>query len=346
MIFKIKAQKARLFALPAAAILLLSLLSGCQSDGSVSDVTSTSAPSESTSAAATVSDNSAKSIAEKLLKSDIEIAIEYVRNRQFDGSKVSYPYESEKTAYAELDAAQKKLYDEMLPKVQDMLPFEYTAKEYGYDVLDNVLIAASALCDDHPLCGIYFEIADVVEGDMTAALKATYFLPSDPESKDTQDTAAIKSEIRVFEEECNLIVNAIPEDFSTYDKYRYLAAVISLRTVYDYTYSGGRQISTAYGAIAGPTAICQGYSIGFEYLCRKANLWCELVSGVSQGESHAWNLVKLESGTYHVDVTWADSDQNVTLDDGWQRYFMLTQDEILTDHEIDDGTVATGTPIE
>lgn len=58
--------------------------------------------------------------------------------------------------------------------------------------------------------------------------------------------------------------------------------------------------------------------------------------------SHAWNLVKLESGTYHVDVTWADADDNKLLDAGWQSCFMLTQDEILVDHEIDDGTVATG----
>ena len=101
-------------------------------------------------------------------------------------------------------------------------------------------------------------------------------------------------------------------------------------------------MATAYGAIEGGMAICQGYATGFEYLCRKANLWCTQVSGSSQGMSHAWNLVKLESGTYHVDVTWADDDQNVPLDAGWQRYFMLAQDEILVDHEIDDDTVATG----
>lgn len=52
--------------------------------------------------------------------------------------------------------------------------------------------------------------------------------------------------------------------------------------------------------------------------------------------------MKLESDTYHIDVTWADADGNTPLDSNWQRHFMLTQDEILTDHEIEDGTVATG----
>ena len=58
--------------------------------------------------------------------------------------------------------------------------------------------------------------------------------------------------------------------------------------------------------------------------------------------AHAWNLVKLESGTYHVDLTWADADGNTPLDPAWQSYFMLTQEEILLDHQMDDGTVATG----
>ena len=33
---------------------------------------------------------------------------------------------------------------------------------------------------------------------------------------------------------------------------------------------------------------------------------CEIVTGSGRGESHAWNLVKMEDGWYHVDVTWDD----------------------------------------
>ena len=151
----------------------------------------------------------------------------------------------------------------------------------------------------------------------------------------------IKEEIQIFEEECNLIVSAIPKTLSTYDKYRYLAAVISLRTTYDNDSVGGKPTATIYGAIEGGSSICQGYASGFEYLCRKANLWCTQVSGVSQDTAHAWNLVKLESGTYHIDLTWADADGNTPLGPAWQSYFMLTQEEILLDHQMDDGTVAT-----
>lgn len=202
-------------------------------------------------------------------------------------------------------------------------------------------MAASALCRDHPEYENYFDIEEVVEGDRTTALRACYFLPYDATGA-AAATKQIKEEIQIFEEECNLIVSAIPKTFSTYDKYRYLAAVISLRTTYDNDSVGGKPSATAYGAIEGGSSICQGYASGFEYLCRKANLWCTQVSGVSQDTAHAWNLVKLESGTYHIDLTWADADGNTPLDPALQSYFMLTQEEILLDHQMDDGTVATG----
>ncbi len=311
-------------------LLLIMLLSGCEKQASSS---SDSQP-----------EIQPKEIAQARIESNIELALQYVRENPIDGwsSTVSYPYEQSDTFYSALSDKQQDLYDEMLSKVKELVPFEYTAEKDGYDVLDNVLIASSALCKDHPEYEIYFDIIEVFDGDTTTALRASYFLPYDPNAASTTDTEKIKNEVQIFEEECNLIVAAIPKGFSTYDKYRYLATLISLTTSYDNTFTGGKPSSNAYGAIEGGTSICQGYATGFEYLCRKANLWCTQVSGISQNVSHAWNLVKLESGTYHVDVTWADADINTPLDPGWQSYFMLTQDEVLIDHEIDDGTVATG----
>lgn len=331
-------------------LLLISLSVGCKKEKTdPSETHRTVTTEKSTEQAAVLPEKKQnaeiKELAKKRICSDIDLALWYVNQKPYNGSAVCYPYDANSTEYSKLNNAQKKLYDEMLPKVQSLTTFEYTAEEYGYDVLDNIFAAASALCDDHPECEIYFDIAEVFEGDTTTALKSSYFLPSDSEAKSVGDTSALKKELRIFDEECNLIVESIPKDFSAYDKYRYLAAVISIRTAYDHDFTGGKKTSTAYGAIEGPSAICQGYSTAFEYLCKKANLWCKTVSGVSQGVSHAWNLVKFESGTYHLDITWADSDMNATLDDNWHSYFMLTQEQILSDHQIDDETVATGTPL-
>ena len=64
----------------------------------------------------------------------------------------------------------------------------------------------------------------------------------------------------------------MPDEFSAYDKYRYLASVISLIT-YDYDGVGGWQVGTAYGSILNGYSVCKGYSRGFLHLCQKANLW-------------------------------------------------------------------------
>lgn len=258
---------------------------------------------------------------------------------------VSFPYEHE-SAYEKLSDSQKKLYDEILQKVKDIEDFEYSADEYGYETLDDLLISSMALCEDFPRYDMYFDVIDVIAPDnaTTTALRSYYFMPRDSSREITSpaDKEALRTELAVFDAECDIIVGAIPEDATTYDKYRFLAAYIALRTSYDYDSAGGSQIGNIYGSIEGGLSICQGYSAGFRYLCSLANLWCRMVSGQSRDVSHAWNLVKLEEGTYHVDITWSDDGMNYPNNEGWYNYFMLTQDEILMDHEIDDGTVATG----
>lgn len=126
------------------------------------------------------------------------------------------------------------------------------------------------------------------------------------------------------------IVERMPEGLSAYDKYRYLASVISLVTSYDYDGVGGWQVSTAYGAVLGGYSIYQGYSRGFMALCEKANLWCECVEGVVDGTAHMWNMVQLDTGFFHIDITWSD-ELDVPGSEQWMTYFMLTEDEITTD---------------
>ena len=168
----------RAVALTVTVVILTAVpLSGCVKQ----QPTPTPTPTESQTELQT------KSAAQLQLEEYIETAIKCVRENPVDGwsSEVSYPYDKSNTVYSELSDEQKALYDEMLAKVRDMEPFEYSAEKYGYDVLDNVLIAASALCKDYPEFEIYFDIEEVVDGDMTTALRALYFLPSDPKAPPT-----------------------------------------------------------------------------------------------------------------------------------------------------------------
>lgn len=295
----------------------------------------------------TAQDDEIKKEALGRVSDDIEFATDIIENTKFSGSQVTYPYERKQDeSYSKLTDAQKKLYDEILPKVQRIEDFTYSAEEYGYSTLDDLLVVMGALNEDHPELELYFLISEVIDGDTTTALQSHYFMPSGGDVKTKEQKDELRHELAVFDAECDAIVAGMPEGLSAYDQYRYLAVMIALRTTYDYGMDGGVQIGTAYGAIEGGLSICQGYSRGFEYLCKKADLWCETVVGLSRNVSHAWNLVRLESGTYHVDVTWSDGSDIPPDGLDWFDYFMLTQDEILIDHDIDNGTVATGTHID
>jgi len=288
-------------------------------------------------------DKNPKVAAAMMIDPFIDMAITAVDSaKRSDISAVTYPYE-QVYEYDSLNAADKSMYDEMLTKAKSFAPFSYTAKEQGYDEMDRSLRIYGALAKDHPEIENYFYMKEVLDGDMTTAIKAQYMMPWDADMKEA-DIDELRYETALFDAVCERIVEKMPEGLSTYDKYRYLAAVISFVTSYDHDGAYCWQDATAYGSIVSGHSICQGYSRGFMVLCRKANLWCECVEGEFEGTAHGWNLVKLDTGTYHVDITWAD-EKGLPDSTEWERYFMLTQDEILADHEIYEDLAATGTPI-
>lgn len=237
--------------------------------------------------------------------------------------------------YDTLNSEGKALYDEIIIKVRGFESFIYTADEYGYDVLDRVFIVSDAIMMDRPELENYFIIHEVIEGDTTVALESRYFMPGGADMEPA-NIDMLRKETELFDAVCQRIVERMPEGLSAYDKYRYLATVISLVTDYDDSFEGGWQVKTAYGSIMGGHSICQGYSRGFMTLCQKADLWCVTVNGVAgENEGHMWNMVKLDTGNYYIDVTWSDG-RGIPDSAEWLGCFMLTEDEISVDHFIDD----------
>ena len=99
----------------------------------------------------TAQDDEIKKEALERVSDDIEFAGDIIESTKFSGSQVSFPYEGSQTdAYKELTDKQKKLYDEILPKVRKIEDFTYTAEEHGYDTLDDLLIVMGALNQDYP----------------------------------------------------------------------------------------------------------------------------------------------------------------------------------------------------
>jgi len=79
---------------------------------------------------------------------------------------------------------------------------------------------------------------------------------------------------------------------------------------------------SAYDALIGKLAVCQGYALAFQKFMDAMGIEGQIVKGdikttVASG-SHAWNVVKLDGAWYSVDCTWDGQEDNTTYD-----YFLL-----------------------
>lgn len=76
---------------------------------------------------------------------------------------------------------------------------------------------------------------------------------------------------------------------------------------YDESVTAGSDRADAYsafGAIVGKMAVCQGYAEAYKMVANGLGFPCLIVT--SDSMNHAWNLVKIGGTWYHVDATWDD----------------------------------------
>lgn len=128
----------------------------------------------------------------------------------------------------------------------------------------------------------------------------------------------------------------LPEQASDIEKIRRVSDFIERRTEYDdvhFRHPGSRHIqSTAYGALIGRTALCQGYAVLAYRLLKELGVDNRIVTGTAlvSGEKvrHAWNIVRLNGRYYNLDIT---------LDDvtGSRRYFLRSDAAFAADHSLD-----------
>ena len=98
---------------------------------------------------------------------------------------------------------------------------------------------------------------------------------------------------------------------------------------YDYDHpSNNYRKYSAYAAMVDGKAVCQGYTALFYRMMLAAGLSCRIVSGIGNGGAHSWNLVKMGTLWYYMDVTWNDST-------GVRDRFFLKGSSNFTDHQID-----------
>lgn len=257
-----------------------------------------------------------------------------------------------------LSRRQQAIYDDIGRKVEAVQPGTYklTSAEVEGEG-KRPLNLAYAFHQDHLELASYADL-DYVTGWFGGKDKGKelyvlrYWRPSEFRQY-TDDLEKVRADVIPLLAMAKRIVERMPQDMSTYDKYRYLAYVESLITDYDDkdpSVTGDPAgvtnplSETVWGALGERRAVCGGYSITYAFLCHLAGLWAETVVGRVSGyltSNHEWNLVQLDSGTYYVDVTWADGNGTEIGGPEWMRYFMMDEATASLDHKADHVT-ATG----
>ena len=135
-----------------------------------------------------------------------------------------------------------------------------------------------------------------------------------------------KSEISEINTRVDSIINeVITSNMSVRDQIKAIHDHIINNTEYDTLKSDNikdttYKSNTAYGVLIEEHGICSGYSDTMKVFLDKLNIINYKVSN----DQHIWNLVLLDGGWYHLDLTWDDpiSEVNITRDN----YFLIKFD--------------------
>ncbi|MDR0949696.1 MAG: hypothetical protein LBM69_09300 [Lachnospiraceae bacterium] len=144
-----------------------------------------------------------------------------------------------------------------------------------------------------------------------------------------------------IDEQVAILLEGSPEGTGDYEKVKYVYDTLILSTEYDLAAPDNQNI---YSVFVNKRSVCQGYAKATQYLLNELGVESTLVFGqVNQGESHAWNLVRVNDNYYYVDSTWGDASYQTNDASDQPRapqinydYLCVTTQQILTTHILDD----------
>jgi hypothetical protein len=137
---------------------------------------------------------------------------------------------------------------------------------------------------------------------------------------------------RATEAAADRILLKVNGDMSDYDKVKLFFDELALNCEYDASEENINK-SDVYGALVNKRAACGGISKAFSYLCRKAGIETLLVTGEYR-EPHMWNMVKIGSEWYHIDVT-AGIPNNSSVRYVRYGFFCVTEEFVRRSRTID-----------
>ena len=127
-----------------------------------------------------------------------------------------------------------------------------------------------------------------------------------------------------------IIIKNNAHSLSDFDKIKFVNDYIVQNTVY--STETVHSPHSAYTVLAEGKAVCQGYALLAQKMLTKLGIESLYVVGEAGGVGHAWNLVKLNGGWYHIDMTWNDPTPDRGPNNVRYAYFLMSDQQLIKDH--------------
>ena len=246
-------------------------------------------------------------------------------DRESFGRETDMAY-AENYAYLTLGDTAREVYHEMLTAI---LGHEEKIKvsTLEADVMEEVY---RSICADYG--GLYWESGYVyTQYSRNGEPTGMEFQPK--YTMDSDEREEIQQQIDASVEE---LLAGISVQDSDYEKAKYVFEILVQNVDYDAEAENNQNIISAF---LNRATVCQGYACATQYLLRLLGIQSAIVTGNANGESHAWNLVRLDGNYYYMDTTWGNS-RYLDSDSQMEKYvnynyLAITSEEISRTHILD-----------
>ena len=198
-------------------------------------------------------------------------------------------------AYIQLSKEEQELYGEIF-EILDQMKEDVMIHTLDADGADKVF---QFVMTDHP--ELFFVEGYVVSKYTTNDI-VTHLTFSGKYGISQEERESRQQKIKEY---VNQFLQNAPLSGTDYEKTKYVYEYIINHTEYSELAEDSQNICSVF--INGES-VCQGYARATQYLLREMGVFATMVTGtINTGESHAWNLVKMEDTYCYVDTTWGDA---------------------------------------